>query len=227
MGAGVLTVADGSSLAAARRSLVVGAVDRLRARCPSGDGGPVSVQGVQLVGRDAAGVTTFGALAHAVGADAAGYALVRTRRNRPVIVDLDTWARRDDANPLVRVLAVPVRCAELLRTAAAYGVHPEPAGTLDGGGAVRLAAALDAVPTVVTVAARGEPHRLADHLEQVVAPVHETVHGELHRGLSRVRDDPAGDDGAKYRSHLSVLARCAREVAAAVAVLGPVVPERL
>lgn len=180
------------------------------------------------MGRGAGDVASYGDLVHAVGADAAGYALVRTRHNRPVVVDLDVLASRDERNPLVRVRAVVARSRELLRTAAAYGASPEPAGTLEGERTVRLAAALDAVTAAGrSAAARGEPHRLADQLEQVVVPVHETVYADARRELSRMRDDPAGDGGAAYRSRLSLLDRCAREVAAAVAVLGTVAPARL
>lgn len=234
MGAGVLTVAvdADASLAEARRVLVVDAVRRLRAASPSGPSpvpdATVAVQGVRVVGRDAAAVTDYGRLVHAIGADAAGYALVRTRRNRPVVVDLDVWARRDEQNPLVRVWAIAVRSRELLRTAAVYGVLPDQAGTLEGETTVRLAAALDAVVAAGrSAAARGEPHRVADQLEQAVVPVHETVLGQAHGQLSTVRDDPAGRDGAAYRSRLSLLSRCAREVGDALAALGTVVPERL
>lgn len=229
MGAGVLTVADGASLAAARRMIVVEAVDRLRAAFPgyAAADGDLPVQGVRIVGRGGAAVGSFGELAHAIGTDAAAYALVRTRRNRPVVVDLDVWARRDERNPLFLVRAIAARSRELLRTAAAYGVRPEPAGTLEGEGTVGLDVALDAVVVAGRLAAaHGEPHRLADRLEQVV-PVHETVLGQAHSGLSTVRDDPTGGDAAAYRSRLSLLSRCAREVTDAVAALGTVVPERL
>ncbi|MQA81066.1 MAG: hypothetical protein GEV10_21720 [Streptosporangiales bacterium] len=184
----------------------------------------VPVQGVRVVGDGAAQVATYGDLVHLVGADAAAYALVRTRRSRPVGVDLDIWSGRDERNPLWRVAFVAYWSGELVRV---DGHPPDPAAGIDDAEAVRLTAALDGLRDARDAAgSRGEPHRLADHLEHDVVPAHQAFTGLVHRYVSRLRDDPAGPDVAAYRSSLSLLTRCVDEVTAALALLGASLPAR-
>lgn len=217
------------SLAVARRRLVVAVAGRLRAAY---DLGPLraepAVQAVTVVGTGAADVHLFGELCHAVGADAARYALVRTRWNRPVRVDLDRWSRRDERNPLWRLWYLGVGSREALDVARAHGIEPAPGGRLEGRAWQTTTAALDAIDTIGRVAAeRGEPHRLADHLEHDVATSHEAVRRWAFEGLSRIRDDPTGRPAAAYRSHLALLARCADAVARAGELFGVPLPRRL
>lgn len=216
------------SLAAARRSLVHEALRRLDA--PSEP--PPPVQGVRVTGPDAAAVTTYGALAHRVGEDAARYALLRTRRSRPATVDLGIWSRRDERNPAWRVQWLGPRTSDVLATAQAYGLRPgdRPGdrGSTDDPACERLLAVLDAVPDVRAAAARhAEPHRLADHLECEIVPAHDAVVDLVRRDVSGMRDDRTGTDATAYRASLFLLARCVADVADMLAVSGLRLPDRL
>lgn len=211
----------GLPLAAARRRLVVDALRRLGVPVV-----PPPVQGVRLVGPDAAEVSTYGGLVHRVGEDAARYALLRTRRNRPVTIDLGIWSRRDERNPAWRVQWIGPRTADVLATAAAYGLHPG-----DHGYDLvceRLRTVLDAVPDVRDAAARrAEPHRLAEHLEHEIVPAHDAVVDLVRRDVSAMRDDRTGSGATAYRASLFLLARCVAVVADMLAVSGLRLPDRL
>lgn len=236
------------SLAAARRQIVADALRRLGA--PAGP--PPHVQGVRVIGPDAVAVTTYGALVHEVGDDAARYALMRTRRNRPATVDLAIWSRRDERNPAWRVQWTGPRTADVLATAAAYGLRPDGRETRDGPALRRLRDALDAVPDVRAAAARyAEPHRLAEHLEREIVPAHDAVVDLVRRevsalagrdagcggssggggagngGMFTVRDDRTGSGATAYRASLFLLARCVADVADMLAVSGLRLPDRL
>lgn len=216
------------SLAAARRRVVAVALGRLGV---AGEPAP-PVQGVRITGDGAAAITDYGALVRRVGEDAARYALVRTRRSRPVLVDLDIWSRRDERNPAWRVQWIGPRTADVLATAAAYGLHPGegPGGRTgaDDQACERLGAVLDAVPDVRAAAARyAEPHRLADHLERAVVPAHDAVVDLVRREVSAMRDDRTGNSETAYRASLFLLARCVADVADVLAVSGLRLPDRL
>src|SRR4051812_31626047 len=168
------------SLAATRRRVVTAALGRLGVAVDR----PPPVQGVRIAGPGAGEITDYGALVDRVGEDAARYALLRTRRTRPVLIDLGIWSRRDERNPAWRVQWIGPRTGDVLAPAAAYGLCPDDgqADCLDGRSGAddqaceRLRAVLDAVPDVRDAAARyAEPHRLAEHLEREVVPAHDAV----------------------------------------------------
>ncbi|HEX6445127.1 MAG TPA: hypothetical protein VF053_08575 [Streptosporangiales bacterium] len=216
------------SLAAARRRLVACALGRLGVPADP----PPPVQGVRVAGPGAAEVTGYGALVHRIGEDAARYALLRTRRTRPVTVDLGIWSRRDERNPAWRVQWIGPRTADVLSTAAAYGLRPDeaPGGRTETADAAceRLRAVLDAVPDVRDAAARhAEPHRLAEHLERAVVPAHDAVVDLVRRDVSAMRDDRTRNGAAAYRASLFLLARCVADVADMLAVSGLRLPDRL
>jgi hypothetical protein len=210
------------SLAAARRRVVAAALGRLGVPAEP----PPPVQGVRVTGPGAAGITGYGALVHQVGEDAARYALVRTRRTRPVTVDLGIWSRRNEGNPAWRVQWIGPRTADVLATAAAYGLRPGDGA--DDPACERLRAVLDAVPDVRDAAARyAEPHRLAEHLEHELVPAHDAVVDLVRRAVSAMRDDRTGTGATAYRASLFLLARCVADVADTLAVSGLRLPDRL
>jgi arginyl-tRNA synthetase len=122
---------------------------------------------VRLTG---AGAITAGALADAIGADAARYALARVPPGTAVELDLDRWARRTPDNPLHCVQYAHARLVSIGRGAAAFGVTDLDPSTVDCGllgepAAAALLAALGDLPHVVRTGA----HQLARYLEEVAA----------------------------------------------------------
>ncbi|MBO0830268.1 MAG: hypothetical protein J2P24_21040 [Streptosporangiales bacterium] len=189
---------------------------------------PPPVQGVRVAGPGACAVTTYGALVHRVGDDAARHALLRTRRNRPVTVDLGIWSRRDERNPAWRVQWIGPRTADVLATAAAHGLRPGERRSCDDPAIERLRDALDAVADVRAAAANyAEPHRLAEHLEREIVPSHDAVVDLVRRQVSDMRDDRTGSGPTAYRASLFLLARCVADVADVLAVSGLRLPDRL
>ncbi|MGH3095823.1 MAG: DALR anticodon-binding domain-containing protein [Streptosporangiales bacterium] len=212
-------------LAGARRAAVHSAVTALCAHIGTAVPALPAVQGAHVYGLDAEAVTRYADLAHRVGEENARYALVRTRANRLVRLDLDRWARRDETNPLWRVRYVRARALLCLRIAAAYGEYP--VGDHDVVAGRKLADALDAVPGVLTRAAElAEPHRIAEHLERRVALEFAPIASRLTTEPSTSRDAGTRDLRA-HRSRLALAARCADAVAAALPLLGVTATDRV
>lgn len=213
------------TLAHARRDAVHAAVTALCAQAGARVPALPAVQGVHLYGTDADVVTRYADLVHRVGEETARYALVRTRANRPVHLDLAQWERRDEVNPLWRVRYARARALLCLRAAAAYGEYP--LGDHDVVTERELTDALDAVPKVLTGAAElAEPHRIAEHLERRVAMELAPLASRVATEMSTMRD--AGTcERQVYRSRLALAARSADTIAVALPLLGVAAPERM
>jgi arginyl-tRNA synthetase len=137
---------------------------------------PVPDRGGEVVRLAGAGTVPAAALADAIGADAARYALARVPAGTAVELDLDRWARQTPDNPLHCVQYAHARLVAIGRGAAAFGVAdpavPTPAAvsTVDIAALAEpaetaLLAALGDFPAVVRTTA----HQTARYLEEVAA----------------------------------------------------------
>ena len=66
-------------------------------------------------------------LVEGVGVDAARYALIRSSVDSPLDIDLDSWSRRTNENPVFYVQYAHARLASLQRNAAELGARFDPA----------------------------------------------------------------------------------------------------
>jgi arginyl-tRNA synthetase len=169
---------------------------------------------------------TIDDLVDAVGVDAARYALIRSSVDSPLEIDLDTWSKRTNDNPVFYVQYAHARLASLMRNAADLGVTFDPAtvrlGLLAHEREGELIRTLGEYPRVVASAAElREPHRIARYLEELASA--------YHKFYDTCRVLPVGDEPVS-QLHAARLALCAaaRQVLAnGLGLLGVSAPERM
>jgi arginyl-tRNA synthetase len=169
---------------------------------------------------------TMDDLVDAIGVDAARYALIRSSVDSPLEIDLDTWSKRTNDNPVFYVQYAHARLASLMRNAADLGVTFEAAtvrlGLLEHEREGELIRTLGEYPRVVGAAAElREPHRVARYLEELA--------GAYHRFYDTCRVLPVGDEPLS-ELHAARLALCAgarRVLANGLGLLGVSAPERM
>ena len=162
---------------------------------------------------------------HAVGRDAARYALARYSSDSAIDIDLLTRATPD--NPVYYVQYVAARTASVARNAAEVGLtrgapedfHPE---LLAHQSENELLKALGQYPAVVTRAAElGEPHRIARYLEELARA--------SHRFQDECRVLPVGDEPITdlQRARLWLNDATRTVISNGLGLLGVSAPERM
>ena len=165
-------------------------------------------------------------LVDAIGVDAGRYALIRSSVDSQLEIDLDTWVKRTNDNPVFYVQYAHARLASLMRNAIELGVAFDPKAVRLGllvhdreGDLVRT---IGEYPRVVASAAElREPHRIARYLEELASA--------YHKFYDSCRVLPLGDEPVT-ELHAARLALCAaaRQVLAnGLGLLGVSAPERM
>ncbi len=168
---------------------------------------------------------TISDIVGAIGVDATRYALARYSLDSPIDLDLDTWTRRSNDNPVYYVQYAHARIASLDRKAAEAGISrgsQYDASLLSHIRENDLLKSLAAFPGVVFAAAElRQPHRVARYLEDLSATYHR-FHDEcriLPRGNGPI------DDLGRARLWLADATRIV--LANGLDLLGVSAPERL
>lgn len=169
---------------------------------------------------------TIDDLVDAVGVDAARYSLIRSSADSQLEIDLDTWSKRTNDNPVFYVQYAHARLASLMRNAADVDVTFDPAtmrlGLLEHEREGELIRTLGEYPRVVRSAGElREPHRIARYLEELASA--------YHKFYDSCRVLPVGDEPVS-ELHAARLALCAaaRQVLAnGLGLLGVSAPERM
>ena len=183
------------------------------------DGAPVRMS------KRAGNVVVLADLVDAIGADAARYALVRYSVEQSIDLDLDTWARKTNDNPVYYVQYAHARLASLQRNATELGLARDERADLTLLSDERetdLLAALADFPQVVRAAADlRAPHRIAHYLEALA--------GTYHRFYDGCRVLPMGDEPPTPITHARLwLCEATRVVLAnGLELLGVTAPERM
>jgi arginyl-tRNA synthetase len=165
-------------------------------------------------------------LVEAIGVDAGRYALIRSSVDSALDIDLDTWARRTNDNPVFYVQYAHARLASLMRNAADLGFAFDPA-TVDLGLLTHeregdLVRTIGEYPRVVASAAElREPHRVARYLEELA--------GAYHKFYDSCRVLPVGDEpvGGLHAARLALCAATRQVLANGLGLLGVSAPERM
>jgi arginyl-tRNA synthetase len=170
-------------------------------------------------------IVTISDIVGAIGVDATRYALARYSLDSPIDLDLDTWTRRSNDNPVYYVQYAHARIASLDRKAAEAGISrgsQYDASLLSHARENDLLKSLAAFPGVVFAAAElRQPHRVARYLEDLSATYHR-FHDEcriLPRGSGPI------DDLGRARLWLADATRIV--LANGLDLLGVSAPERL
>jgi arginyl-tRNA synthetase len=170
-------------------------------------------------------IVTISDIVSAIGVDATRYALARYSLDSPIDLDLDTWTRRSNDNPVYYVQYAHARIASLDRKAAEAGIgrgSQYDASLLSHARENDLLKSLAAFPGVVFAAAElRQPHRVARYLEDLSATYHR-FHDEcriLPRGSGPI------DDLGRARLWLADATRIV--LANGLDLLGVRAPERL
>jgi arginyl-tRNA synthetase len=183
----------------------------------------VSVSGGTLSKRDGQ-LLTLDELTHAIGVDAARYALVRSSMDTPIDIDLDLWSRQTSDNPVFYVQYAHARLASITRNAAQLGVEAadfDPT-LLGHDREAALLTELGEFPRVVAAAAElSEPHRVARYLESLA--------GAYHRFYDSCRVLPQGDESptAQHSARLWLCEATRVVLANGLGLLGVTAPERM
>jgi len=165
-------------------------------------------------------------LVEAVGVDAARYALIRSSVDSPLDIDLDTWSKRTNDNPVFYVQYAHARLASLQRNAAELGVWFDPATVQFGllrhereGDLVRTIGEFGRV--VGAAAELRDPHRVARYLEELASA--------YHKFYDSCRVLPMGDEAVSplHQARLALCAAATQVLANGLGLLGVSAPERM
>jgi len=174
----------------------------------------------------AGALITLDDLVEAIGIDAGRYALIRSSVDSPLEIDLDTWSKRTNDNPVFYVQYAHARLASLMRNAAELGVSFDPAtvqlGLLEHEREGELIRTIGDYPSVVATAAElREPHRIARYLEELA--------GAYHKFYDTCRVLPVGDEPVNelHRARLALCAAARQVLANGLRLLGVSAPERM
>ena len=176
--------------------------------------------------RRAGNVVSMEDLVDAVGVDAARYALIRSSVDSPLDIDLDTWSRRTNDNPVFYVQYAHARLASLERNAAELGVRFDPATVRFGllehereGDLVRTIGEFGRV--LASAAELREPHRLARYLEELASA--------YHKFYDSCRVLPMGDEAVSelHQARLALCAAARQVLGNGLRLLGVSAPERM
>jgi arginyl-tRNA synthetase len=174
----------------------------------------------------AGNMITLDDLVDAIGVDAGRYALIRSSVDSPLEIDLDTWSRRTNDNPVFYVQYAHARLASLMRNAADLGVTFDAAavdyGLLSHEREGELIRTIGEYPRVVASAAElREPHRIARYLEELA--------GAYHRFYDSCRVLPVGDEPVAdlHAARLALCAAARQVLANGLGLLGVSAPERM
>ncbi|HET8642909.1 MAG TPA: arginine--tRNA ligase, partial [Pseudonocardiaceae bacterium] len=165
-------------------------------------------------------------LVEAVGVDAARYALIRSSVDSMLEIDLDTWSRRTNDNPVFYVQYAHARLSSLQRNAAELGIGFDPRtvefGLLTHDREGDLVRTIGEFGRVVAAAAElREPHRVARYLEELASAYHKFY--DTCRVLP-MGDEPPGD---LHRARLALCAAATQVLANGLGLLGVSAPERM
>ena len=184
------------------------------------DGRPVRMS------KRAGTMITIDDLVDAIGVDAGRYALIRSSVDSPLEIDLDTWSKRTNDNPVFYVQYAHARLASLMRNAADLDVTFDPAtvrlGLLEHEREGELIRTLGEYPRVVGSAAElREPHRVARYLEELASA--------YHRFYDSCRVLPVGDEPVSelHGARLALCAAARQVLANGLGLLGVSAPERM
>lgn len=172
-------------------------------------------------------VVTMEDLVEAIGVDAARYAMVRSSVDSTLEIDLDTWSKRTNDNPVFYVQYAHARLASLDRNAADLGIAAGDVadarlGLLDHPREGDLVRTLGEFPQVVaTAAVLREPHRVARYLEGLA--------GAYHRFYDTCRVLPVGDEpvGPLHVARLHLCGAARQVLENGLGLLGVSAPERM
>lgn len=165
-------------------------------------------------------------LVEGVGVDAARYALIRSSVDSPLDIDLDSWSRRTNENPVFYVQYAHARLASLQRNAAELGARFDPAAVDFGllthpreGDLVRTIGEFGRV--VASAAELREPHRVARYLEELASA--------YHKFYDSCRVLPMGDETLTplHQARLALCAAARQVLANGLGLLGVSAPERM
>jgi len=165
-------------------------------------------------------------LVEAVGVDAARYALIRSSVDSPLDIDLDTWSRRTNDNPVFYVQYAHARLASLQRNAAELGVRFDQASVQFGllrhereGDLVRTIGEFGRV--VGAAAELRDPHRVARYLEELASA--------YHKFYDSCRVLPMGDEAVTplHQARLALCAAARQVLANGLGLLGVSAPDRM
>ena len=169
---------------------------------------------------------TMDDLVDAIGVDAGRYALIRSSADSPLEIDLDTWSKRTNDNPVFYVQYAHARLASLMRNAADLGVTFDVAATdlglLTHDREGELIRTLGEYPRVVGSASElREPHRVARYLEELASA--------YHRFYDTCRVLPVGDEPVAplHGARLALCAAARQVLANGLGLLGVSAPERM
>ena len=169
---------------------------------------------------------TLDDLVEAIGVDAGRYALVRSSVDSPLEIDLDTWSKRTNDNPVFYVQYAHARLASLMRNAAELGVTFDPdtarLGLLAHEREGELVRTIGEYPRVVATAAElREPHRVARYLEELASA--------YHKFYDTCRVLPVGDEqaGELHAARLALCAAARQVLANGLGLLGVTAPDRM
>jgi arginyl-tRNA synthetase len=184
------------------------------------DGKPVRMS------KRAGTMITMDDLVEAIGVDAGRYALIRSSVDSPLEIDLDTWSKRTNDNPVFYVQYAHARLASLMRNAADLDVTFDPAtarlGLLEHEREGELIRTLGEYPRVVGSAAElREPHRVARYLEELASA--------YHKFYDSCRVLPVGDEPVSelHGARLALCAAARQVLANGLGLLGVSAPERM
>ena len=169
---------------------------------------------------------TLDDLVDAIGVDAGRYALIRSSVDSPLEIDLDTWSKRTNDNPVFYVQYAHARLASLMRNAADLGVTFDPAtvdyGLLEHEREGELIRTIGEFPRVLASAAElREPHRVARYLEELASA--------YHKFYDSCRVLPVGDEPVTplHAARLALCAAARQVLANGLRLLGVSAPERM
>ncbi|XVU24520.1 arginine--tRNA ligase [Actinoplanes sp. CA-054009] len=185
------------------------------------DGEPVRMS------KRAGTVVTLEDFVDALGVDATRYALARYSSDSPINLDIETWTRASNENPVYYVQYCAARTANVAKQAAEAGVkkgepgdfHPE---LLSHEKENELLKALGEYPAVVVRSAQlREPHHVARYLEELA--------GAYHRFYDACRVKPKGDEPITetHRSRLWLNDATRQVIVNGLGLLGVSAPERM